>query len=58
VPNIMFFVRGPDGKIRTIMSTSKIGAVNKFLRIYAVDEGSDISVKERGRGTWENYQAT
>ena len=54
----MFFVRGPDGKIRTIMSTSKIGAVNKFLRIYAVDEGSDISVKERGRGTWENYQAT
>jgi hypothetical protein len=51
----MYFVRGADGRIRTIMSGSLIGAVREYIRKYKPQPGDIVSVKERGRGDWEEY---
>lgn len=51
----MYLVRGADGMIRTIMANSEIGAVKSYLREYPADRGDVLSVKERGRGDWSEY---
>lgn len=56
MPNRMFFVRGADGQIRTIMSGSEIGAVKGFIHKYKPKAGDVVSVKEReGGGDWAEY---
>ncbi len=56
MPNRMFFVRGADGQIRTIMSGSEIGAVKEFIRKYKSRAGDVVSVKERESGDdWVEY---
>jgi hypothetical protein len=52
---IMYLVRGGGGKMRTIMATSESAAVKAFLAKYPASPGDAISVKERGKGDWEEY---
>lgn len=41
--------------IRTIMADSAVGATKEYLDKYQADSGDVISVKERGKGDWINY---
>jgi len=52
----MYFVReASDGQIRTIMAGSEIGAIKAYMQKYKPLAGEVLSVKERGRGEWCDY---
>jgi len=52
----MYFVReAGDGQIRTIMAGSEIGAIKAYMQKYKPLAGEVLSVKERGRGEWCDY---
>lgn len=55
MPSIMYFVRGTDGKVRTIMAGSEIGAVKEYMHKYKPSRGDVLSAKERGVGDWTDY---
>lgn len=55
MPSVMYLVRGDDGKMRTIMAGSEIGAVKDYIRKYKPRSGDIVLVKERGRGDWSEY---
>jgi hypothetical protein len=53
----MFLVRGEDGRMRTIMAVSHRQAARIYADRYAVGDGEEIDVKERGAGPcWERFR--
>ena len=52
----MYLVRGGEGKMRTIMAASENQAVKIFLEDYPAAPGDEISVKERGKGGWSEFE--
>lgn len=53
--DVMYFVQGEDGKIRTIMAGSEIGATKRYIYKYKPKKGDVLSVKQRGKGDWSEY---
>lgn len=42
--------------MRTIMAPSEGAAVKAFLKNFPASPGDEISVKERGKGDWSEYE--
>lgn len=57
-PKEMYLVRGPDGRMRTIMAFSVRGAAKEYLDRYPTKAGDEISVKLRSAGDWQHFQVT
>lgn len=53
-----YLVRGPDGKMATIIAYSVRGACDLYLLKYRPPIGGAVSVKVRGGGDWTNFKVT
>lgn len=53
-----YLVRGPDGKMATVIAFSNRGAVNLFIVKHHPKRGGFVSVKPRGRGNWTDYKVS
>jgi hypothetical protein len=53
-----FLVRGPDGRMSTVIARSVRGVLKTYLRKRRPPIGSVISVKLRGIGSWEDFKVT
>ena len=52
----MFLVRGPDGRMATVMATSSRAACDQYVASKRTKPGDLISVKQRGANEWRDYQ--
>lgn len=53
-----YLVRGPNGRMTTIVSTSVRAALNKYLVKHRPAVGGVVSVKLRGDGDWHDFKVT
>lgn len=53
-----YLVRGPDGRMATVIAHSVRGAVKLYLHTRRLAQGSLVSVKPRGHGEWVDYKVT
>lgn len=53
-----YLVRGPNGRMTTIVSTSVRAALNAYLAKYRPAVGGEVSVKLRGGGDWHDFRVT
>ena len=54
-----YLVRGPDGRMSTIVARSVRGALKSYLRSNRrLRHGDPIAVKLRGAGSWEYFKVT
>ena len=51
-------MRGPDGRMATVIAHSVRGALKLYLHQYRPPLGSFVSVKLRGQGSWSDYKVT
>lgn len=58
MPEESYLVRGPDGRMATVISRSVRGALRYYLRQYRPPIGSFVSVKIRGAGDWSDFKVT
>lgn len=50
-----YLVRGPDGRMNTIIAHSVRGALKLWMALNP-REGGDVSVKVRGEGDWHHFK--
>ena len=53
-----YLVRGPDGKMATIVAFSVRGALQLYLHKFRPEPGGAVSVKVRGAGDWHDFKVT
>lgn len=54
-----YLVRGPDGRMSTVVARSVRGAVRSYMRSNRkLRKGDPLAVKLRGVGSWEHFKVT
>lgn len=53
-----FLVRGPDGRMATIVATSMRAALDQYIATHRTRKGDSVSVKPRGEGDWTDYRVS
>jgi len=54
-----YLVRGPDGRMATVVAHSVVGALKLYLHKNRLPKGSIVSVKLRGGDEdWSDYKVT
>ncbi len=52
--NKMYLIRKlSKGHMFTVVSTSTLAALHKFMGQFGADEGEELAIKERGSSAWE-----
>jgi hypothetical protein len=51
-----YLVRGPDGRMATIVAHSVRGALKLYLYKHRTMSGDLVSVKPRGHGDWADFK--